>query len=80
MDGIKFESSARRVKAHEVNWVPMIAAFSAASKTSSMSFTWMSGLVPPGWLRLSSGRGMSLGQEVGHELVEVVWALQRHDV
>jgi hypothetical protein len=33
----------------------MIASFSAASKTPSMSFTWMRGMTRPGWFRLFSG-------------------------
>ena len=61
----------------------MIASFSAAAKTPSMSFTWMRGMVPPGWFGWSAAadrREMSLGQEVHHQLIEVVWALQRHHV
>ena len=33
----------------------MIVAFSAASKTPAMSFTWIRGMVPPGWCWLLRG-------------------------
>ena len=48
-----------------------------------MSFTWMSGrvlLVGLGVEGPVDRREMSLGEEVRHQLVEVVWAFQRQHV